>query len=202
MPNNATIRKIVSQKLSHHRMQHTLGVEFTAMQLARLHGVDEEKACTAALLHDYAKQLSNEQLLEKAKEYQLTIDDFEAKYPNLLHGPVAAKMAQEEFGIEDPETLEAIACHTTGKVGMGKLAQIIYLADAIEPHRKFEQAEELRRLSLNHLSQALYQCARHTMIYLAQKNIPQHPATQEVLAWFKQLQEEEQTHDGTSEKNS
>ena len=113
----------------------------------------------------------------------------------MLHGPVAAKMAEEEFGIHDPEILEAVACHTTGKVGMGKLAQILYLADAIEPHRKYAQAEQLRRLSLNHLNEALYQCARHTMIYLAENNIPQHPATQEVLAWFHQLAQEETTHD-------
>ena len=57
------------------------------------------------------------------------------------------------------------------------------------------QAEQLRRLSLNHLNEALYQCARHTMIYLAENNIPQHPATQEVLAWFHQLAQEETTHD-------
>ncbi len=201
MPNNATIRKIVSQKLSHHRMQHTLGVEMTAMQLARLYGVAEDKACTAALLHDYAKQLPSDQLLRKAEKYGLEIGSFERVHPDLLHGPVAAKMAQEEFDIQDPEILEAIACHTTGKVGMGTLAQIIYLADAIEPHRKFPEADELRRLSIKRLPEALYQCARHTMIYLAQRNIPQHPVTQEVLAWFKQLQEGEQDNDRTSENN-
>lgn len=201
MPNNATIRKIVSQRLSHHRMQHTLGVEMTAIQLARLYGLDEEKACTAALLHDYAKQLPSDRLLAKAQAYGLEIGDFERAHPDLLHGPVAAKMAEEEFAIHDPDILEAITYHTTGKVGMGTLAQIIYLADSIEPHRKFPEADELRRLSLNRLPEALYQCARHTMIYLAQRNIPQHPATQEVLTWFKQLQEKEQNDDGTSEKD-
>lgn len=195
MANNQLIRKKVAEKLSYHRMQHTLGVEMVAMQLAKLHGVAEDKACTAALLHDYAKQLSGEELLEKAKAYHLPIDDFEQQHPDLLHGPVAAKMAEEDFGIHDPEILEAIACHTTGKVGMGKLAQILYLADAIEPHRKYAEAEQLRRLSLNRLHEALYQCARHTMIYLAENNIPQHPATQEVLAWFHQLSQEETTHD-------
>ena len=201
MPNNATIRKIVSQRLSHHRMQHTLGVEMTAIQLARLYGVDEEKVCTAAILHDYAKQLPSDRLLAKAQAYGLEIGDFERAHPDLLHGPVAAKMAEEEFAIHDPDILEAITYHTTGKVGMGTLAQIIYLADSIEPHRKFPEADELRRLSLNRLPEALYQCARHTMIYLAQRNIPQHPATQEVLTWFKQLQEKEQNDDGTSEKD-
>ena len=81
MANNQLIRKKVAEKLSYHRMQHTLGVEMVAMQLAKLHGVAEDKACTAALLHDYAKQLSGEELLEKAKalsaanphEFALTI---------------------------------------------------------------------------------------------------------------------------------
>lgn len=95
----------------------------TAIQLARLYGVDEEKVCTAALLHDYAKQLPSDRLLAKAQAYGLEIGDFERAHPDLLHGPVAAKMAEEEFAIHDPDILEAITYHTTGKVGMGTLAR-------------------------------------------------------------------------------
>lgn len=190
MLSNETIRKKVSEKLSYHRMQHTLGVEMTARHLARLHGADENKACTAALLHDYAKQMDGQALLEKAEALGLEIGAFEKEHPDLLHGPVAAKMAEEECGVTDADILEAIACHTTGKVGMGKLAQILYLADAIEPHRKYEGVEELRRLSLANLPAALYQSARRTMIYLGQREIPQHPDTQAVLKWFQENQQE------------
>lgn len=191
MLSNETIRKKVSEKLSYHRMQHTLGVEMTARQLARLHGVDENKACTAALLHDYAKQMDGRALLEKAEALGMEIGAFEKEHPDLLHGPVAARMAREECGVTDEDILEAIACHTTGKVGMGKLAQILYLADAIEPHRKYEGVEQLRRLSLSNLPAALYQSARRTVIYLGQREIPQHPDTQAVLKWFKENQQEE-----------
>jgi putative nucleotidyltransferase with HDIG domain len=34
------------------RIRHSLGVEQSAVELAKIHGVDEKKASTAALLHD------------------------------------------------------------------------------------------------------------------------------------------------------
>ena len=44
-------------------------------------------------------------LLAKAQAYGLEIGDFERAHPDLLHGPVAAKMAEEEFAIHDPDIL-------------------------------------------------------------------------------------------------
>ncbi len=187
----ATIRKIVSQRLDAHRMRHTLGVEWTAFQLAKLHGVEEEKASQAAILHDYAKGESDQTLLLEARLLPKgSVTAYEIRHPQMLHGPVSALWAQQQFDIRDPAVLEAITYHTTGRVGMGKLTQIIYLADKIEPHRNYEGVEELRRLSLKNLPEALYQCARQNMIHLAQKGIEQHPSTQAVLAWLNQLQEE------------
>ena len=47
----------VSQWLSKKRFKHTLGVVESATHLAKLYGVDVEKARLAALLHDCAKEL-------------------------------------------------------------------------------------------------------------------------------------------------
>ena len=44
-------------------------------------------------------------------------------------------MAEEKFGVNDPEILSAIACHTTGKPDMSLLDKILYIADYIEPRR-------------------------------------------------------------------
>ena len=49
------IQVSVSQWLSKKRFKHTLGVVESATHLAKLYGVDVEKARLAALLHDCAK---------------------------------------------------------------------------------------------------------------------------------------------------
>jgi len=64
---------------------------------------------------------------------------------NLLHGPAGAIVAQKRYGITDSEILEAIACHVTGKPGMGLVACVVFLADYTEPGRKGEWFEKVRQ---------------------------------------------------------
>ncbi len=47
--------KIMRERLKKSRYKHTLGVVKTAKKLAKIHGVDENSAALAALLHDYGK---------------------------------------------------------------------------------------------------------------------------------------------------
>ncbi|MGR4032506.1 HD domain-containing protein, partial [Bacillus sp. ZZQ-131] len=46
---------IVKQQMHEKRYIHTIGVMETAIELAKLYGVDEKKAEMAAIFHDYAK---------------------------------------------------------------------------------------------------------------------------------------------------
>lgn len=46
-------------------------------------------------------------------------------------------MVKDELGVHDEDILNAIRFHTTGAAYMTKLAQIIYMADYIEPGRDF-----------------------------------------------------------------
>ena len=64
--------------------------------------------------------------------------------PEILHGPVGAWIAENEFHITNEDILNAIRYHTTGRANMSKLEKIIYIADMIEPNRKFDGVEELR----------------------------------------------------------
>ena len=49
---------------------------------------------------------------------------------------------------------------------MSKLEKIIYLADLIEPSRKFEGVEEIRDISRKNLDEAMLKALTHTTIYL------------------------------------
>ena len=44
-------------------------------------------------------------------------------------------LAEEAYGVKDPQILHAIKVHTTGEPDMNTLDKIIYIADYIEPLR-------------------------------------------------------------------
>ena len=76
-------------------------------------------------------------------------------------------VAENKYGITDPEILQAIACHTTGKPAMGLLDKILYVADYIEPRRnRAPLLTEMRRLAFTDLDEALYQIMKGILEYL------------------------------------
>ncbi len=87
----------------------------------------------------------------------------------LWHAPVGAYLAEKEAGITDPEILDAIRYHTSGRPGMTLLDKVIYVADYIEPGRHFPGVEEVRRLAETDLNEALIQAMKNTMIFLMKK---------------------------------
>lgn len=130
--------------LSEKRYIHSLNVAQEAVKLAGQYGGNADKAYLAGLLHDCAKEIAYEKALQLLEKYGIVVDAFLLKRGKLLHGPLGACMAQSNFGISDPEILDAIWYHTTAKANMGLLTKIIYIADFVEPGRTFEGVQELR----------------------------------------------------------
>lgn len=159
------------------RLTHSAGVRSTAVQMARRYGVDTEKAALAGLLHDLAKPLTEGDLLKLAGDFDILIDTVDREYPPLLHAPVGAELARRKFGIEDPEVLGAIRWHTTGRQGMSLLEAIIYLADYIEPGRKFTGVQTMRRLEAKSLRAAILYSMDSTIRYLLRSGRSVHPNT-------------------------
>lgn len=83
----------------------------------------------AAWLHDALRDVEPGSLSE-ASEYP----------PKVRHGPAAARRLRAE-GIGDEEVLEAIAAHTLGRPGLGRLGRYLFMADYLEPGREFENDE-------------------------------------------------------------
>lgn len=142
------LRKAVDSR----RYNHSLGVEKTALELAHRFGVEERTAQTAAIFHDLAKCLTDDQLLTIAQENNLPLNEVTIKEPRLLHGPVSALFMERDYGITDSDILNAVRYHTTGRRNMTRLEMIIYVSDIIEPNRKFDGIEELREMSKKSLS--------------------------------------------------
>ena len=47
-------------------------------------------------------------------------------------------MAKAKLGVNDPEILDAIKFHCTGKANMSPLGMVVYACDKIEPTRDFD----------------------------------------------------------------
>lgn len=162
-------RKVRDQIGQDHRYAHSVRVARSAENLARRHGVDTGKARLAGMLHDLARLYSAERLLSESKVRGLHVTDREREHPVLLHARLGAVLAQELFGIEDVEVLSAIEKHTTGAEEMSPLDCVIYLADSLEPHRKFPERSQLWELAMRDLAGAMRETMRLSAIHQAKK---------------------------------
>ncbi|WP_141431446.1 bis(5'-nucleosyl)-tetraphosphatase (symmetrical) YqeK [Bacillus sp. 03113] len=167
---------IVKEQITERRYVHTVGVMNTAIMLAKKYQVDEKKAELAAIFHDYAKF--------RPKDEMKAIIEREKFDPDLLlfnselwHAPVGAYLVEKEVGISDPDILQAIRFHTSGRPGMSLLEKIIYLADYIEPGRKFPGVDEVRKLAESNVNSALIQAIINTISFLMKKNQTVFPLT-------------------------
>lgn len=162
------------------RYRHSLGVVKEAVKLCSLYGGDPSKIKLAALLHDCAKQFDNERLLSYAKERSYPLDSIQQRSPELLHGPIGALYAAEEFHINDQDILNAIAYHTTGRAQMSLIEKIIYLADLTEEGRDFEELARIREISHSNLNHAVIEACNCSIHFVLKKNQLLHPLTIEL----------------------
>ncbi len=149
------------------RYAHTLGVQYTSICLAMKYGEDLKKAELAGLLHDCAKQLPENTMIEICKKHQESISDIEYLQPFLLHGKAGACIAHDKFNICDPDILNAIRFHTTGRPDMTLLEKIVFVADYIEPYRtKAAHLDELRRSAFENIDLTVLMILNQTLEYL------------------------------------
>ncbi|MDR2245976.1 MAG: nicotinate (nicotinamide) nucleotide adenylyltransferase [Treponema sp.] len=127
----AEVRSLVSPS----RFLHSRGAAVMAHDLCAHFGLDPGRGYLAGVAHDMAKSLPEEEMMRLARRDDKNFPKLEQKKPALLHGRAGAVLLRQKFGIEDEDILEAIQYHTTGRPGMGALAQVVYIADKIEYSR-------------------------------------------------------------------
>ena len=169
-------------RVSPQSADHCRAVATAAEELARRHGVDPDQAWLAGLLHDWARDESPDELLAQAARLGLEMAPIDQDVPYLLHARVGRAELSSAMPELSPAVLDAIERHTVGSPEMTDLDMCVYVADMIEPARRFDGVEELRRavatLSLFDLYARAYAASlRHLLV--AGKYI--HPAS--VQAW-------------------
>lgn len=179
------IQKKIEKTLDEKRYNHSLGVAYTASCLAMKYDVDINKAYLAGILHDCAKNLSDDKRLELAQKYDIFVSKVEKENPFLLHGKIGALIAKKKFKIDDEDILNAISFHTTGRPSMSTLEKIIYISDYIEINRM--QASNLniiRKLAFEDLDLCLIKILEDTLDYLKNKNACIDPETQNTYDYY------------------
>lgn len=179
------IRKKMEKTLDPKRFEHTLGVAYTAAALAMCHQVDINKAQIAGLLHDCAKCMDNEKKISICQKHNIQMNEIERQNPFLLHAKVGSYIAMKKFNISDPDIINAILNHTTGRPGMSELEKIIYIADYIEPGRKqAPNLTEVRQLAFQNLDQALLRILENTLSYLEGTGDAIDPMTRKTYEFY------------------
>ncbi|HPO03982.1 MAG TPA: bis(5'-nucleosyl)-tetraphosphatase (symmetrical) YqeK [Bacillota bacterium] len=158
------LESIIESQLSVKRMEHTRGVISEAKKLAERYGCDTSKAEFAALCHDMARCISESHL--KAYLQEFSLDSGNTHSLELAHGKIAAELLKRDWALDDMDIINAISFHTTGRQGMSMLEKIIYLADAIEPGRKYPGVERIRELAYQDLDRACVESMKQTIEYI------------------------------------
>ena len=172
------MKAILKSRLKPGRYRHSLGVADTAVFLARRFGVNEEKAYIAGLLHDCAREYSNDSMKEEAVRRNIPIGAVEDAMPLLLHAYIGARRIAECYGVEDEEIAQAVWRHTVGGADMTDLDKIIYFADMIEPNREYPEVEELRQFAREKsLDEMLLKGLSESIIFVVQKGSLVHHDT-------------------------
>jgi len=142
----SVLREQIQQRLGTFRAAHVLSTEEEAVRIAALYLPEQtEKVRISALLHDITKEYDVKQHLQIFDDFGISVDGTMMESPKVFHAKTAALLLPKEFpDYAFPEIISAVEKHTTGSVDMSMLDIIIYLADYIEPTRRFEDCKMLR----------------------------------------------------------
>ena len=132
--------------MSDYRYNHTLSVVEECKELAKLFDIDGEELVTAAYLHDITKEMSINDQISLCKEFDSCPDENYLKSPKTMHSYSAVFLIKKDFPeYANENVLAAVKNHTTGREDMSLNEKLLYLADYIEPTRKFDDCKSVRK---------------------------------------------------------
>ena len=188
--------RTLEQELNYKRFVHTMAVAGTASSLAMCYGMNIQKAELAGLLHDCAKCIDVRKMQKLCEKAGLEITPFEAGSGSLLHSKAGSVLAAEKYGCTDPDILNAIRYHTTGRPGMSLLEKIIFVADYIEPGRyTAKNLPEIRKMAFEDIDEALVKILYDTLVYLNSTGNTVDPMTQKTYDYYRQMLAEVNRYD-------
>lgn len=186
--NYEEISERLSKTLKHKRFVHSLGVAYTAANLAMRYSYDMNKAFTAGLLHDCAKYMSDEDIIEYCNKHDITLSNIEIDNPALIHAKAGVYMAKSKYDIDDIEILDSIRWHTTGHSAMEIHEKILFVADYIEPNRTHDSDLSLiRNMAYEDIDACIAKIYENTINYITGSSKRLDPASKEAYEYYKNI---------------
>lgn len=111
--------------------EHTLKVVDQVKNLHRQFDFDLDKCIISAYLHDLGRIVPKEEMTQFCQSFGYSPLKGEIQAPDLLHQVASKIIANEIFGVQDREVLEAVACHTTLKRNPNQIEMVLFLADKL-----------------------------------------------------------------------
>lgn len=164
--------KIVEDKLSEKRFNHSKSVVKRSLEYAEIYNVDKDIVKLCAIAHDIAKELTEEESLNYIQKYNIEFDEIVKINKNLWHSKIGAEICKNEFGFTE-DMVNAVRYHTTGRENMSMLEKIIYLADATEETRGYN-AQEYVDYVINDIDDALFKVCKWVIGRLVEKGVVVH----------------------------
>lgn len=180
MENIETIKKDLKKNLSEYRYEHSLRVAEVASKLACVYQIDPNIAYLVGLVHDVAKEFSEEENKKILEENKINIEDIDLSNSRIVHADIGAIVARSRYGF-DEEMCHAIRCHTTGDLNMSLLDKILFVADKIEPGKDYIGICEERKLAYQDIDKALILCLENQKKKLEKEGKKFHPRSLELL---------------------
>lgn len=157
------LKEEIKEKLTEKRYLHSISVMNMCEKLAKKYNCDVKRAMLIGVVHDMAKEMTDEEMLTYVNRNHISISETEKNLPKILHGKIAGDFAKKKYDFDD-EMCEAIKYHTTGKENMTLLQKVLFVADKIDETRHYEGVEELRKLAFENLDEAIIKNIDETLI--------------------------------------
>ena len=166
------------------RQAHSIRVANLAAARALQLKIPEKQAIAAALFHDCAKNLHPDSPYLQGFVPPGEWGDISK---TVWHQFAGAYLAEQEFGVQDEDILNAIRYHTSARPNMSELEKLIFLADMLEEARNYKGVDILRELFWQEdgldacLERALYE----TLLFLQEKQADIYPLTLNAYHFYK-----------------
>lgn len=174
---------LVKNTLSEYRYYHSMCVAKKAKELALKHGLDEEKAYLAGILHDITKEMPKKEQISLIEKYDRPLTCVERGNHRVLHQLSGAVYIEHILKINDKDIISGVRRHTTGGENMSKFELIIYLADFTSADRDYPDVEIMRKKTDENLLDAMLYSLKYTIREVVKNERMLHPDTLSCYNW-------------------
>ena len=181
------LKAIIKPLMSEKRYNHSIMVMEEAKNYLKKYCSDDkefyEKTIRAALMHDMAKEMTEEEIKEYIKNNNIDLDIDNIINKPLIHGIIGADKCLKLYDF-DEEMAKSIRWHTTGSTNMSLMDKIVFLADKTGRENLLPVLEKVREKAFSNLDEAIYYCISENIKRLEEIRKPINPLSIKTKNYF------------------